>query len=55
MYTYFPFFLSHLNELEDFPHIFFVPGRGFLTWQRQVARWVALCFGQAAVFAAAVL
>lgn len=28
---------------------------GFLTWQRQVARRIALCFGQAAVFAAAVL
>lgn len=32
-----------------------VPGRGFLTWQRQVPLWVALRLGQTAVLAAAVL
>lgn len=31
------------------------PGGGFLTWQRQVALWVALRLGQTAVLAAAVL
>jgi len=36
-------------------YLFSVPDRGFLTGQRQITRWVALWFGQAAVFTAAVL